>query len=613
ARTSRPATPGCGTGSRSAWRRWSRSWTTTRPPAPSATARSRPWPTSAWCRRSTTPSASRWTWRRIRPSAGSWPNAWPWTPSTGRAPRTSPTRSPARRRHSEGALALAAVHVGVGVVLAAGAFGQADLQRQAVARVGLAQRLLQLDLAFLVEAVQRLVEGLHAFLQRLVHRFLDLVHLAAADQVADHRRVDQDLHRRQALAVLADHQALADHRLEVQRQVHQHVLVGRLREEVQDAVQGLVGVVRVQGGQAEVAGLGEGDRRFHGGGIEDLTDQDDVRRLAHGVLQRVVEGVGVQADLALVDDGLLVPVQELDRILDGEDVAGRVAVAVVDHRRQRGRLAGTGGTDHQHQAALLHHDVLEDLGQLQLVDGGDLALDGADHHADLTALLEHVHAEAAGVLHRDRHVELEVAFELGHLALVHQRIGDLLDHAGRQAGVAQRVKLALDLDVDGCAGGEEHVRRVLLRHQLQEVADVHVRISLGPLPGSMRLMTPTPRKIHLAFAMLLIAAGFSAPAAADPASAIARSEQAVAAAEQAEPRGPAGEALDTARRQLQQAREALEKRRKRDAELYAEAAAANADLARTQARLDAARAEVESRAARNADLRRRLLVNQEGR
>src|SRR5690606_9859795 len=127
-------------------------------------------------------------------------------------------------------------------------------------------------------------------------------------------------------------------------------------------------------------------------------------------------------------------------------------------------------------------------------------------------------------------------------------------------------------------------RRVLLRHQLQEVADVHVRISLGPLPGSMRLMTPTPRKIHLAFAMLLIAAGFSAPAAADPASAIAEAEQAVAAAEQAEPRGPAGEALDTARRQLQQAREALEKRRKRDAELYAEAAAANADLARTQAR-----------------------------
>src|SRR5690606_86391 len=177
--------------------------------------------------------------------------------------------------------------------------------------------------------------------------------------------------------------------------------------------------------------------------------------------------------------------------------------------------------------------------------------------------------------------------------------------------VAEGVEFAVDLDVDGRAGGQEHVRRVLFRHQLQEVADVHVRISLEPLPGSMRLMTPSPRKIHLACAMLLIASGFSV--AAEPEAAIAEAEQAVAAAEQAGPRGPAADALETARGQLQQARASLDKRRKRDAERFAQAAAANADLARNRARLDAARAEVDSRAARNADLRRRLLVTREGR
>src|SRR5690606_6383148 len=150
-------------------------------------------------------------------------------------------------------------------------------------------------------------------------------------------------------------------------------------------------------------------------------------------------------------------------------------VAVVDHRRQRGRLARARGADDQHQPARGHDDLLEHLRQLQLLDRGDGAADRADHHADLAALLEHVDAEAPRVLQRQRHVQLQVALELRHLALVHQRVRDLLDHALGQAGVAERVELALDLDVDGCAGRQEHVRRVLFRHQLQEIADVHER------------------------------------------------------------------------------------------------------------------------------------------
>ena len=62
--------------------------------------------------------------------------------------------------------------------------------------------------------------------------------------------------------------------------------------------------------------------------------------------------VGVEADLALGDDALLVRVDELDRILDGDDVAGGGLVAVVDHGRQGGRLARAGGAGDQHQAAL---------------------------------------------------------------------------------------------------------------------------------------------------------------------------------------------------------------------------------------------------------------------
>ena len=184
--------------------------------------------------------------------------------------------------------------------------------------------------------------------------------------------------------------------------------------------------------------------------------------------------VRIEADLALVDHRLLVPVQVFDRILDGQDMARGVAVAMVDHRRQRGRLARAGRADHEDQAARLHDQVLEQLRQAQLFDGRDLALDRADHHADFAALLEHVDAEAAGVLHRDRHVELEVLLELRNLALVHQRIGDLLHHAAGQAGIAERIQLALDLDVHRGARRQEHVRRALFGHQLEEIPDIHL-------------------------------------------------------------------------------------------------------------------------------------------
>ena len=59
----------------------------------------------------------------------------------------------------------------------------------------------------------------------------------------------------------------------------------------------------------------------------------------------------VGADLALVDDAVLVAVDELDRIFHRDDVAGPLLVDLVDHRGERRRLAGAGRAGHQHQAA----------------------------------------------------------------------------------------------------------------------------------------------------------------------------------------------------------------------------------------------------------------------
>ena len=60
----------------------------------------------------------------------------------------------------------------------------------------------------------------------------------------------------------------------------------------------------------------------------------------------------VHADLALADQAALALVHELDRVLDREDVALHAAVDVVDHRRERRRLARAGLAGDQDQAVV---------------------------------------------------------------------------------------------------------------------------------------------------------------------------------------------------------------------------------------------------------------------
>jgi hypothetical protein len=82
---------------------------------------------------------------------------------------------------------------------------------------------------------------------------------------------------------------------------------------------------------------------------------------AERIAERIPGAVAlrVHADLALGDHRALVVVQEFDRVLEREDMSRRIAVAVVDHRRQGGRLTGARGAHHNDQAVLLHDQVVE--------------------------------------------------------------------------------------------------------------------------------------------------------------------------------------------------------------------------------------------------------------
>ena len=85
--------------------------------------------------------------------------------------------------------------------------------------------------------------------------------------------------------------------------------------------------------------------------VAHLADEHDVRVLAQRRAQRVREAVGVAVHLALVDQAVLVRVEVLDRILDREDVVVPLGVDLVEHRRQRRRLAAAGRPGDEHEAA----------------------------------------------------------------------------------------------------------------------------------------------------------------------------------------------------------------------------------------------------------------------
>ena len=74
-------------------------------------------------------------------------------------------------------------------------------------------------------------------------------------------------------------------------------------------------------------------------GVGELADEDHVGVLAEPAAQRGGVAGRVRADLALGDDRLGVGVEDLDRVLDREDVAGAPVVDPVDEGGDGGRLA----------------------------------------------------------------------------------------------------------------------------------------------------------------------------------------------------------------------------------------------------------------------------------
>jgi hypothetical protein len=330
-------------------------------------------------------------------------------------------------------------------------------------------RLVGRDHAAVDEVGHRRLHRDHAGLGADLHRRRDLVGLALADQVAHGGRADQHLDRRGATAADLVEQHLrrdAEQRLR-HHGAHLRLLVGR--EHVDDAVDGLGRARRVHRAEHEVTGLGGGERERDGLEVAKLADQDHVGVLAQTAAQRVGERLGLGADLALVDQRALRLVHELDRVLEGEDVTRHGLVEVVDHRRERGRLAAAGRAGDEDEALLLVAQLAEDRRQPEILEARDLGGDGAEHGALAAVLHERVDAEAQLLVEREREVGLEAVLERAALAVVHDVEDEAVRLLRRQRRMVERHDLSVDAKARRLAGGEVHVRRLVLDGEAQEL------------------------------------------------------------------------------------------------------------------------------------------------
>ena len=119
-----------------------------------------------------------------------------------------------------------------------------------------------------------------------------------------------------------------------------------------------------------MAGLGGLERRLGVSRSRSSPIRITSGSLAQHALESLAERVGVDPDLALVDDAQLVVVQELDRVLDRDDVLPARAVDVAKHRGERGRFPDACCPGDEDQPAMLVGRVSTPGGRRRLLKFG---------------------------------------------------------------------------------------------------------------------------------------------------------------------------------------------------------------------------------------------------
>ena len=225
----------------------------------------------------------------------------------------------------------------------------------------------------------------------------------------------------------------------------------------------------------QVTGFRRGQRDLDGFAVAHLADEDHLRRLAQRGPERQRKGRRIAVQLALVHRPLLVLVQELDRILDGEDVFGARLVDQIDEGRQRRRLARPGRTGHQHDAVLERGGVGHGGRKVQIGERRNLRRNDPHHDRIGAALAKDVDAKAGSLGQRIGEIAGALIVERPQdLLLAADEIagdtGRILGPQQRKLGNRDRDQVAVPFDLRRPSRGEDQVADALagLEHGLDD-------------------------------------------------------------------------------------------------------------------------------------------------
>src|SRR6185437_10588536 len=109
-----------------------------------------------------------------------------------------------------------------------------------------------------------------------------------------------------------------------------------------------------------------------------------------------------------------------------DDVQALLGVDLVDHRRERRRLAASGGPRHEHEPARLVRELRDDRRKPELLEREDLERNRTKRARDVVALHEDVGAKTREPAHAEREVELVVLLELNLLLFGQNRVAEAL-------------------------------------------------------------------------------------------------------------------------------------------------------------------------------------------
>src|SRR3989344_5368647 len=171
-----------------------------------------------------------------------------------------------------------------------------------------------------------------------------------ADEIRDRLVVDEKLVRRNEAARNARDKSLAEDAGHGSRELKPYLVLLRCGEGVDDAVDGLRGIVRMKRREYEVSGLRGCDRGGHRLRSAHLADENDVNVLAEGRLERGRKIFRVDTYFALIYERLLRLIDILHRVLDCDDVLHPLDVDELYESGKRRGLSLPHRSDHQEES-----------------------------------------------------------------------------------------------------------------------------------------------------------------------------------------------------------------------------------------------------------------------